>query len=220
MQSIALVFCIAVLACSCNNSSKEKNDNGTVNNPVKVIDSTLVTDSAWGAITSRTDFAGLQYIFGAANVKDERICGPECIDSLNVTFIYPETAKEITVYWADSAYHKTIAYMECYSEESPYRTPTGLKIGSTLSQLLALNGQKITFSGFDWDYGGSIYSYNNGSLEKSGVGFRLGLGTYPDNSLGGDIELNTDMPAVKKALDSIKINKLYLNFHKDPAHEH
>lgn len=220
MKRIAVLIVIAGLTWSCNNNSKDKEGASSGPEVVKYIDSALVTDSAWGAITPQTDFAGLQKIFGAANIKDERICGAECIDSVNVTFIYPETDKQITVYWDDSAYHKTIVYLENYSENSPYRTATGLKIGSTLKQLLDINGQKITFSGFDWDYGGSIQSYNNGSLEKAGVGFQLGLGSYPDNSLSGDMTLDTDMPAVKKALDSIKIDKIFLNLHKDPAHEH
>lgn len=34
--------------------------------------------------------ADLQAIYGVANVKDERICGPECADSIDVTRIYPE----------------------------------------------------------------------------------------------------------------------------------
>lgn len=218
MRKIAVLVLIAALSWNCNNKAEEKK----TDKPLIVvnIDSTLVTDSAWGAITPQTDFAGLQKIFGAANIKDERICGAECVDSVNVTFIYPGTDKEITVYWDDSAYHKTMVYLETYNENSPYRTATGLRIGSTLKQLLDLNGQKITFSGFDWDYGGSVQSYNNGSMEKSGVGFQLGLGSYPDNSLSGDMTLDTEMPSVKKALDSIKISKLFLNLHKEPAHEH
>lgn len=219
MKRITIILLLTAFAFSCNNNSQEKNGSPQ---PVVVtkVDSTLVTDSAWGAITSRTDYAGLQQLFGAGNVKDERICGPECIDSINVTFVYRDTDKEITVYWADSAYHKSIVFLECYSEKGPYHTATGLRIGSTLRQLLALNGKKISFSGFDWDYGGSIHSYNGGSLDKSGVGFQLGLEVYSDYSISGDIDLNTDMPAVKKALDSIKINKIYLNLHKDPTHEH
>lgn len=217
MKRIVLGSCIAILAFSCNHTPKEKTAIKTTGDAT---DSTLVTDSAWGIITVNTGFAALQQLFGPANVKNERICGPECIDSLDVTFIYPGTEKQITIYWADSAYLKTIAFLECDEENSPYHTASGLKTGSTLNQLLALNGQKITFSGFDWDYGGGIISYNDGSLAKSGVGFTLGLNSYPDNSLSGDMELHTDMPVVKKALDSIKISKLFLNFHKDPQHEH
>lgn len=218
MKRIAALALLAAFTWNCNNKADEKKADHPV---VEIkIDSSLVTDSAWGAITPQTDFAGLQKIFGAANIKDERICGAECVDSVNVTFVYPETDKQITVYWDDSAYHKTIVYLENDTENSPYRTATGLRIGSTLKQLLDLNGKKITFSGFDWDYGGAVQSYNNGSLEHSGVGFQLGLGSYPDNSLSGDMTLDTDMPSVKKALDSIKVNKIFLNLYKDPAHEH
>ncbi len=221
MKKLLPVAIIALALWSCKNAKKEKTETTPPLEVKTIIDSTLVTDSAWGAITTKTDFAGLQTIFGAANVKDERICGPECIDSLDVTIIYPETSKEIIVHWKDSLYHKKIVYIETSGEEGPYRTPTGLKIGTTLRELLKLNGQKITFSGFGWDYGGYIQSYNNGTLEKSGVHFRLDLFSHSDdNSLLGDMELNTDMATVQKKLDSIRVYHLSLFFLKDALDEY
>src|SRR5687767_4624093 len=41
-------------------------------------------------------------------------------------------------------------------------TDDGIKIGTTLDELVKLNGQPITFSGFGWDYGGWIYQYGSG----------------------------------------------------------
>ncbi|MEQ1677519.1 MAG: hypothetical protein ABL876_12500 [Chitinophagaceae bacterium] len=221
MKKLLPVVIIALALWSCKNAKKEKTETTPLLEVKTIIDSTLVTDSAWGAITTKTDFAGLQSIFGAANVKDERICGPECIDSLDVTIIYPETNKEIIVHWKDSLYHKKIVYIETSGEEGPYRTPTGLKIGTTLRELLKLNGQKITFYGFGWDYGGYIQSYNSGTLEKSAVHFRLDLFSKSDDmSLLGDMELNTDMPAVQKKLDSIQVYHLSLFFSKDALDEY
>jgi hypothetical protein len=90
-----------------------------------------------------------------------------------------------------------------------------LKIGSTMQDLLQQNGQKINFSGFGWDYGGYIISYNKGALENSRIGFRLDLVEGDTNELLGDTELNTDMPAVKKVLDKIQVYQLSLSFNKD-----
>lgn len=217
MKKITFLFGAFLTIISCTNGKKEKPTEKKL--PV-LIDSNLVTDSAWGPITSSTDYSGLQTIYGTANIKDEPICGPECIDSIDVTKVFPDTEREITVYWRDSLYHKSIVYIESHEAGSPYRTATGLKIGSTMKELLKINGQKISFNGFGWDYGGYIQSYNNGSMDKSPIGFRMDIVGSDDTALLGDIELHTDMPTVKNSLDKIVAYQLSLTLHKDPLHEH
>lgn len=211
MNKLFLLAFIVTVVFACKNGKKRPTDNQTI----KIsIDSNLVTDSGWGVITPNTDYAGLQKIFGSANVKDERVCGPECADSIDVTFIYREQDNEIIVNWEDSSYHKKISFLETIRPNSPYLTSSGIKMGSTFANLLKLNGKKITFSGFGWDYGGIIQSYNGGMLENSSVHFRLEPTENLSDSLFGDNELNTDMPVVMKALDKIIVGHLSLSFHK------
>jgi hypothetical protein len=217
MKKLIALLAIVTLILSCTNKRKEPEAGIRINT---IIDSSLVTDSAWGLITAKTNYDSLLVLFGAANVKDERICGPECIDSIDVTKVYPGTPKEITVYWRDSLYHKAIVYLENWEPGSPYHTRTGLKISSTLKEMLAINGQRITFSGFGWDYGGYVQSYNGGTMDKSPVGFRLNLVDNFSDSLMGDTELTTDMPSVKKVLDKIVVYQLSLSLYKDPEYEH
>jgi hypothetical protein len=215
MKQILGLFIAITFISSCNNDKKETPVTDKPATPAIVIDSTLITDSSWGLVTAKTDFAGLQSIFGATNVKDERVCGPECADSINVTILFEETPKKATVYWSDdSNYHKKIGYIEAWEVESPYHTAAGIKLGSSLNQIVKLNGKKITFSGFDWDYGGLIQSYNGGALEKSSIHYSLGLFVEGFNDLSGDMELNTDMPGVKKALEQIKVTTLSLTLSK------
>ena len=204
---------IAAVIYSC--AGKDKKTTSVTEKPEVKIDSTLITDSSWGLITKNTDFAELQAIYGSANVKDERICGPECADSIDVTRIYPEKNNEFIVYWKDSLYHKSIAFIETYLPNGPYHTDKGLKIGSTFEELLKINGKKIIFSGFDWDYGGSIQDYGMGTLQNSSISFRLGLDEDAGTELSGDTEFNTEMPEVKKNMTKIKISSISLSFHKE-----
>lgn len=214
MKSFFLPLVILItIVYSCGNKDKKTTPPVERKTEVK-IDSTLITDSTWGAIKINTDFAGLQTLYGAVNVKDERICGPECVDSINVTTIYPEKNNQFTVYWKENAYHKEIDYIEADMPESPYHISNGLKIGSSLEDLLKINGKQIMFSGFDWDYGGFIQDYGMGTLQNSPFVFRLQMTGDGGSELSGDSEFNTEMPEVKKNLAKIKISTLTLSFSK------
>jgi len=211
MKRILLLLAMASLVYSCKN---DKKTTPVAEKPVVKIDSSLITDSSWGLITKNTDIEGLKKLFGETHIKDERVCGPECADSIDVTFVYRDQPNEFCVNWQDSGYHKKIGFIECWKENSPYHSSTGLKIGSTLNDILKLNGQKITFSGFGWDYGGIIQSYNKGTMDNTAVQYRLDLSDGSDNSLFGDTELNTDMPSVKKMLDKMIVYYIALSFNK------
>ncbi|MCX6315947.1 MAG: hypothetical protein NTW29_01545 [Bacteroidetes bacterium] len=217
MKKLLFISGIIFILYACKNKSGDGKPTGK---PEAITDSTLVTDSTWGPITATDDITALQKHFGAENVKDERVCGPECVDSIDITFIYPETSRQIRIHWQDSAYHKKIGFIEAWDSASPYHTAAGIRCGSTLKELLSLNGSKITFTGFGWDYGGFIQGYGNGKLEKSNIGFRLDSGEWDSkwsdaDSLMGDVTLDTDVPAVKRSLDRIKVYYLSLSFYPD-----
>lgn len=210
IKNLLIAITASIIFFSCANDKKEEKETTEVKN-VKPIDSTLVTDSTWGAITRNTNFEGLKEIFGADNVVDERICGPECVDSIDVTKVYKETNKELIIHWSEGNYHNKISMIESFGEGAPYHTSDGLKSGSTMRQLLMENGKPITFLGFGWDYGGNIISYNKGNLDSSNVRFRLDItGKVEDNAMYGDTELSTVMPDVKEYLDQIVVYHLSL----------
>lgn len=185
--------------------------------PFAVVDSFLVTDSSWGLIRAADNMEKLKERLGAANMKDERICGPECMDSIDVTILFPGTANESTVYWEDSAYHSKIRLIDCFKEASQWHTADSIRIGSGLKDLLRINGKKISFFGFGWDYGGTISTYNGGRLENSRIGYRLDLAAsngYEDMSLVGDVSIDSEMPSVQKAMDNIRVWWISLQFSK------
>lgn len=206
-------------ACNETNSTKEKVAEVVAENKEPVIDSLLITDSSWGFIRADMNFSDLKLLYGESNLKDERICGPECVDSLDVTKLYPGTINETIIYWKEKGWHKTIAMIMCYQDNALYHTDKGLKMKSGLSELLRLNGQKISFSGFGWDYGGTITSYNDGRLEKSALHYELDISINPkeeEMGLFGDTALDTDLLLVKQLLPFIYIRKftLVLNNHE------
>jgi len=218
MKKPVLFALVLAVLIACKNEEKKPGD-AALPDLSEPVDSFLVTDSTWGLIRARTDIAELKRIFGDNNIRDVRECDAECIDSIDVTKVYPGQANEITIIWKDTAYHKEIGLIECFGEKPAWHSAEGIKIGSGLKDLLEVNGRKISFYGFGWDYGGTVDSYNGGRLEKSRIGYRLNLNEYNnvDNSLYGDTGLDTDMPAVKKVMDKISVWWITLSFYTPPA---
>ncbi len=68
---------------------------------------------------------------------------------------------------------------------SPWITAEGVKMGTTLDQLVKLNGKPIKFSGFGWAYGGKILSYTKGKLAGYESILEISL-AEPDNLDGLD----------------------------------
>ncbi|HUR64925.1 MAG TPA: hypothetical protein VMZ03_01125 [Chitinophagaceae bacterium] len=199
--AIALIFIVA-----CSENKKEK----VATLPIVKTDLLLITDSSWGSIKPTTDIEALKAAYGPTNIEDRRVCDLECQDSINVTILYPGSKNESTIYWKDSGYHKIIDRIECYMDSTDWHTSNGIKIGSGLSDLVKLNGKKINFYGFGWDYGGTITSYNEGALEHSQIFYILTFGDYNADKLIGEIGLDSDMQEVKDHMDKIIIRSISL----------
>lgn len=216
MKKNLLFIAVATFLLSCNNEKKDSPASETTNEVAKpaalVKDNFLVTDSSWGIISEKTGKEELVAAFGAENVKDETICGPECIDSIRITKVFPETQKELIIHWKDGLYHKGIRLIESDHSESPYYTSYGIKRKTSLKEMLAINGKKINFMGFGWDYGGYIQSYNGGKLANSKIRYRLECANNENKSLFGDYELDTDMPDAEAELDNIFVSQVALSF--------
>lgn len=212
---IVISFIAAImLIVSCKQKDKNQSGGNGATDKTKTGDSLLVTDSSWGWITASANIDDLKKLYGGANVKDERICGPECVDSFDVTLLYAGSDRETIVYWEDSFYHKKVNMVRCIIPGAPYHTAGGLKIGTSLNELLKMNGKPIAFLGFGWDYGGGILSLNHGVLENSRIHFNLDISEDPtgNNAVYGDTELNSDMPEVKRVADKIHVSEILLPF--------
>lgn len=139
MKKFLLFIVFAILLLGCNNEKKESPATETTNETPKpaavVKDNFLVTDSSWGIITENYSKGELVTAFGAENVKDETICGPECIDSIRITKVFPEAPKEIIIHWKDNLYHKSIRLIESEHSASPYYTSYGIKRKTSLKEV-------------------------------------------------------------------------------------
>ncbi len=122
----------------------------------------IVPGQSVGPITPRFTRNDLVKTFGAANVKNASVYRGEG-QSVPGTIVFdkdPKRRMEIT--WTAA---KKVGDITISGQSSVWHTAEGISLGTTLAELQRLNGKPFKFSGFDWDYGGLIQSWQGGKLE-------------------------------------------------------
>jgi hypothetical protein len=132
--------------------------------------------------------------FGAKQVKAQDFAVGEG-EVINGFVLFPDTQNEVQLGY-DTTYAKgKPASIRILHPKSPWKTPEGVHIGTTLEELVKINGKAITFLGFGWDYGGTLSNYNGGKLKES---LFIVLAPKPDYELGenflGDQEFSSESP--------------------------
>ncbi|CAN5469233.1 hypothetical protein BH11CYA1_BH11CYA1_20110 [soil metagenome] len=158
-----------------------------------------------GATTSEKDLIAY---FGATNVKRQTVHVVEG-ETSDGTIIFPNDSKRrVTFIWKNVKKRDQPDVIRIEDQPSMWRLPNEITTGTTLVELEKMNGKVFKMSGFDWDYGGNILSWNNGKLEsalksKSGkVSATASLAppknTNSSDELSGDKEILSSNPAMHK----------------------
>lgn len=167
-----------------------------------------------GHTTSEKNLIGY---FGAKNVKRQKVSLGEG-ETADGTVIYPNDAKRRASFvWKNTKKRDIPEAIFVCDTPSLWRLPNEITTGTTLIELEKLNGKPFKLSGFDWDNGGTVLSWNGGKLEsafksKSGkVSATLQLvptaKNYPDELIG-DKELlssNKNMHKLNPAVGTVNI---------------
>lgn len=121
--------------------------------------------------------------------------------------LYPGTAEEVEVLLDEDGYPMVYRIEK---EGSKWATAEGLKVGSSLAALEEANGKPFRFTGFDWDYGGTVTNWNEGKLADKDFMAVLGYDNENTqfaeedmNKLLGDQEITSTLPALQRY--SIKV---------------
>lgn len=206
-----VVFNLIILSIfgqfGCKNSSKESNTSSQTIDKEPVIiklDSNFVLEN----ILELKTFGAIEKKFGKANLKkDTTIAGPEG-STINVSILFPKTANEVKLYWAEKEKYNKLGDVVINCDSPGYagkwHSELGLQVGQNLEKVLALNEKPFTISGFGWDYGGHIVSWEGGKLDaknQTGRFSDFGRNKISDaeyQSISGDTEFNVSLGAIKK----------------------
>lgn len=124
--------------------------------------------------------------------------------------IFPNTENELKVNIQGK--NKSLVNARTCNIKGKWVTPEGLKIGSTMEEVERVNKGTITILGWGWDYGGQMFSNNNGKYKGPHLWFRMPHSL--DNEFLGDKEINSSTIPNK---DKMIIECLDVNLRKNGA---
>jgi hypothetical protein len=149
-----------------------------------------------GAFAIDSSEARLIEIYGADNVVTGIVPGPEGTEMLATTVFPDDPQQSLQFVWSDEEELSGPSYIEL-----PARivAPGGVRIGQSLAEVEALNGEPFRLLGFGWDYGGSA-GFETGALADLPGGCILSVSFdanfYPQDvdtlRVQGDVELSSD----------------------------
>lgn len=149
---------------SCKNDASKAVANGS--NPIN--DLKVIPGSRVGMITAHTTEAELERLYGAENLKIERIPVAEG-EAQEGVILFPGTRKEIEIIWQAANSEGTPAFVRITRDSTDWKTEEGITIGSSLEALEQANGKPFDFYGFEWNYGGLVTNWNAGKFNPNFV---------------------------------------------------
>ena len=157
-----------------------------------------------GLVRPSDTLASLQARLGASVAIAELLPGAEG-ESSPGWVLYPDLpARRLEVFLDEQGVRPTSIVAAATS--SDWVRGDGLRIGLDVSALADLNGRPFGFSGFGWDYGGTVVDWKGGAMAPDGQqpGFvRLcppeSSGQLPyDEYPSGEGEFSSDLPVLKQ----------------------
>lgn len=163
----------------------------------------------FGLIESGMSAEQIASAYGAENFVYDTLYGPEGITYPGYR-LYPGTDAEAEITFPENEDSGTTGIsIDVFKQGSPWRElDSGIGIGTSLKELVRLNGKKINFYGFGWDYGGLVSNLNDGNLtDDYRFILHLDYGTVAEEdaaALSGDQEIDSDFPQIEGADISVR----------------
>ena len=167
----------------------------------------IVLGKSVGAIGAAMTEKDLIQIFGEEKVIRGAIPVGEG-ETIEGTVVFPNSPDELHVLWQDESFSK-IESIGITKPDNTWKTQEGVRFGTNLEQLATVNGQPITFAGFEWDYAGNITNFNGGHFDAKGLGLSLFEGD-DNQGLIGDKEFKSDKEGLD--LEGFVVREMRISF--------
>ncbi len=213
MKNLALfsiLLFITVLGCKFEGNDKKYETPKAIDASKNIANWTCVPGEKVGLINKNFTEADIIKAYGKENVNRQEISMGEG-EVATSTVVYPNTDNEIFISWQLDKPFQVITEILIENEKSPWGTSQGVSIGSTLEELVKINGKDFQFAGFEWDYSGYTNDWQDGRISKSLAVFLEPTNpdaVYPD--LLGDDLFPSSHPKAKAA--NLKVRSMIIRF--------
>ena len=116
----------------------------------------VMPGKTFGPIRETTSRTELTRLFGATHVEDGELSFPEAACTFG-TIVYLDTKNAIEIGWKDQARTRVAFVRTRAGSVGQWATPRGVRVGTTLRQLVRLAGRPVRFLGFGGPYSGSVH---------------------------------------------------------------
>jgi len=173
-----------------------------------------------GPLTTRQ---ALEARFGKANVREETFDGAEGIGTYPALVVFPhDPSRRLELVLDAEDKDAPIQELRVRAPGSRWRDASGLRMGITLSELVALNGAPISFYGLEWDYGGTVQDWHGGRLANAAgaalfrrVTLGARAGTSPDAVPIGDSVFRSDDPRLAGVGDALEVAEFGISWPRE-----
>jgi hypothetical protein len=174
-----IIFILIFSACETDNTNSNTDDQDsnvktdTTKDQTIKVDTQTKQDNDWlcipnkqvGLIKADADEESIIDAYGKEQViRDEVEIGEG--ETILATIVFPDTPNELIVEWQSDFEYKKLSRIRIERENAQWETEEGIKIGTTLDELIEINGKDFNFYGFDWDYGGTTNEWEDGNVNS------------------------------------------------------
>ena len=202
--------------------------------PLFASDDWTIAPARVGPITSATTREQLDRLFPADAVRDDEIELDEGMQQ-KATLVYRgDPSRTLAISW-NAGHHPKQVFVCFGRRRGPchWELANGIKIGTRLDELGKRNGGPFTISGFGYNYGGNVLSWNGGNLASLDCGggrvvlnldadrtrdgdYSIGLTSEERHSISGDRPIGSWVPAMLKVNPAVV--GLLVQFTGPPCH--
>jgi hypothetical protein len=162
--------------------------------------------------------------FGKENLEDRTAWYAEgTVEKQSTILTNPENGHIIKFVWEDDNTTTSFIEASCYLWSADFgvegkqeiEAENGLKLGMSLTDLVAWNEDDFEFSGFGWDYAGGVFAKDSSKIANSNIALRLideqNVEGDEWNFLLGDIVFKTNDKRIKGAPIMVEQFTMYIS---------
>ena len=165
-----------------------------------------------GVFGPKSSDALVRETFGEDNVETGIVYGVEGIEFMATTVFPNEPDRVMQFSWWDE---EKLEYLSSLELAPSQETPTGIKIGMSVKEVEAINGEPFTIGGFWWDYGGGAV-FETGALANPETGCGLWIRFAPTDDYSEDVDVTpvsgeVTVPSSESLLETLDVRVQSIN---------